>query len=190
MNSDYSDSQDDTPQAVRRFRILPAEPGDLEAILALQKRAFRSEALFHGDFAMPPMTQTLEQIREEASRRTFLKLVEGGVILGSARGHYDPETRSGYLGRLVVEPGRQGQGLGARLVHAIEALFPQATRWEIFTGAQSAANIRLYLKLGYSSFKEVPAGAPGSAAAARHNLVFMQKLLELTDRGTDPRIAP
>ena len=94
--------------------ILPAEPGDLEAILALQKRAFHSEAVFYDDFDMPPMTQTLEQIREEASRRTVLKLVEGATILGSARGHYNPETRSGYIGRLVVEPGRQGQGLGTR----------------------------------------------------------------------------
>ena len=177
-----SNSQDDDPEAVRRFQILPAEPGDLEAILALQKRAFHSEAVFYDDFDMPPMTQTLEQIREEASRRTVLKLVEGATILGSARGHYNPETRSGYIGRLVVEPGRQGQGLGTRLVRAIEALFPQALRWEIFTGAQSEANIRLYRKLGYVPFKEVPAGPPGSAAAARYNMVVMEKRIELPPR--------
>jgi ribosomal protein S18 acetylase RimI-like enzyme len=157
--------------------ILPAEPGDLETILALQKRAFRSEALFYDDFSMPPMSQTLEQIREEASRRTVLKLVEGGIILGSARGHFDPQTRTGYIGRLVVEPGRQGQGLGTRLIRAIEALFPQAERWEIFTGAQSEANIRLYRKLGYVPFKEVPAGPPGSAAGARYTMVVMEKRL-------------
>jgi GNAT superfamily N-acetyltransferase len=178
MSSEHSDSQDENPEPVRRFRILPAETGDLETILALQKRAFHSEAVFYGDFDMPPMTQTLEQIREEASRRTVLKLVEGEVILGSARGHYDPETRSGYLGRLAVEPGRQGQGLGTLLVRAIEALFPQATRWEIFTGARSEGNIRLYRKLGYVPFKEVPAGPPGSTAAARYNMVVMEKLLE------------
>lgn len=161
--------------------ILPAEPGDLEAILALQKRAFRREAVFYGDFEMPPMTQTLEQIREEASRRTVLKLVEGDVILGSARGHYDPETRSGYLGRLIVEPGRQGQGLGTRLIRAIEALFPEAKRWEIFTGAQSEGNIRLYRKLGYVPYKEVPAGPPGSPAAL-YNMVVMEKRIELPPR--------
>ena len=181
MNSDFPDSQDDNPQVVHGIRILPAEPGDLEAILALQKRAFHSEAVLYEDFDAPPMTQTLEQIREEASRRTILKLVEGDAILGSARGHCDPETRCGYLGRLVVEPGRQGQGLGTRLVRAIEALFPQAARWEIFTGARSDANIRLYRKLGYVPFKEVPAGPPGSAAA-RYNMVFMEKLLERPPR--------
>lgn len=181
MNSEYPYSQDEKPEAERRFRVLPAESGDLEAILALQKRAFQSEAVLYGDFDMPPMTQTLEQIREEASRRTVLKLVEGEAILGSVRGHCDSETRSGYLGRLVAEPGRQGQGLGTRLVRAIEALCPQATRWEIFTGARSEGNIRLYRKLGYVPFKEVPAGPPGSAAAS-YNLVFMEKLLELPVR--------
>lgn len=181
MNS-VSDSYDDKSEAVRGFRILPAEPKDLEAILALQKRAFHSEAVFYDDFSMPPMAQTLEQIREESSRRTILKLVEGETILGSARAHFDPETHSGYLGRLVVEPGRQGQGLGTRLVRAIEALFPAAQRWEIFTGAQSEANIRLYRKLGYVPFKEVPAGPPGSTAAARYNMVVMEKLLDLPPR--------
>ncbi len=178
MNS-VSDSHDNSPEAVPGFRILPAEPRDLEAILALQKRAFHSEAVFYGDFAMPPMTQTLEQIREEASRRTVLKLVEGETILGSARAHFDPEMRTGYLGRLVVEPGRQGQGLGTRLVRAIEALFPGALRWEIFTGAQSEANIRLYRKLGYIPFKEVPAGPPGNPAGARYNMVVMEKRLDI-----------
>lgn len=177
-----SDSQDGKSETKPRFQILPAEPDDLEAILALQKRAFHSEAVFYGDFDMPPMVQTLHQIREEASRRTVLKLVEGGDILGSARGHYDPETRTGFLGRLVVEPGRQGQGLGTRLVRAMEALFPQAARWEIFTGAQSEANIRLYRKLGYVPFKEVPAHPPGSAAAARYNMVVMEKILERPSR--------
>jgi GNAT superfamily N-acetyltransferase len=53
-----------------------------------------------------------------------------------------------HVGRLVVAPDRQGQGIGTRLLLAAEqaTALPRAT---LFTGARSSANLRLYRRHGY-----------------------------------------
>ena len=51
--------------------------------------------------------------------------------------------------RVAVLPAYQGRGIGRRLVAEVERRFPQARRFELFTGARSVENIRLYERLGY-----------------------------------------
>jgi hypothetical protein len=43
-----------------------------------------------------------------------------------------------------------------RLLHTVEAAFPEAGRYELFTGHKSARNLYLYRKLGYVEFKREP----------------------------------
>ena len=54
-----------------------------------------------------------------------------------------------HVGRLVVAPDLQGRGIGTRLLLAAErsTALPSAT---LFTGARSAANLRLYRRHGYA----------------------------------------
>ena len=74
------------------------------------------------------------------------------------RGYDDGQDTANIL-RLSVLPYFRGHGLGRRLVTAIEAEFPKAKRFEIFTGHRSAANIHIYEKLGYKRFKTEPFNA-------------------------------
>ena len=139
---------------------------DAVEILALQKLAYLSEAVLYGDFAIPPLTQTLEELMESYSRNTILKAMEEGVIVGSVNGRMD----KGHclVGRLMVHPTQQGRGLGTALMEAIEKEFPQAQAYRLFTGERSERNIRLYERLEYRIYerKEIP-GSFG--------IVFMEK---------------
>ena len=47
---------------------------DAVEILDLQKIAYVSEAEIYNDYAIQPLTQTIEEIIEEFNKRTFLKL--------------------------------------------------------------------------------------------------------------------
>jgi ribosomal protein S18 acetylase RimI-like enzyme len=55
-----------------------------------------------------------------------------------------------------VHPDAQNQGLGTRLVAAVETRFAEARRFELFTSQQSQRNLYLYRKLGYRDFRSQP----------------------------------
>ncbi|PLX91171.1 MAG: GNAT family N-acetyltransferase [Desulfuromonas sp.] len=128
-------------------KILHANMDDAEEILALQKIAYQSEAEIYNDWAIPPLTQTLEDIKNEFKEMIFLKIYEGNALIGSVRALLNNDICE--IGRLIVHPNFQGKGLGSLLMFAIEAEFSNAKRFELFTGSKSKNNIRLYEKLGY-----------------------------------------
>ena len=138
------------------MRIQRATVDDASEILALQKLAYQSEAEISGTYDIPPLTQTLREMEDDLERQVVLKIVHatgpaGPAIIGSARAYEEQGTC--HIGRLIVHPDHQNQGLGTRLLAEIETAFPQVERYELFTGHKSARNLYLYGKLGYKEFK-------------------------------------
>lgn len=131
-----------------QFTITKATPKDAEEILKLQKLAYISEAEIINDFTIPPLVQTLEETLADYRTNTVLKAVINGKIVGSVRGELK-EDGSVYIGKLMVNPDIQNQGLGTRLMNAIEAEFPRVKKFWLFTGQKSTRNLYLYHKLGY-----------------------------------------
>lgn len=152
----------------RQIAISAASPEDAAEILALQKLAYQSEARLYNDFAIPPLLQTLEELRQEFGVKLVLKATLVGQIIGSVRGFQQGGTC--YVGRLIVHPGFQGRGLGTRLLGHLERAFPQARRAELFTGHKSELNIRLYERLGYAICRQEP-------VTENLSFVFMEKRL-------------
>jgi len=148
------------------FRIESAGPADAADILALQKLAYQSEAELNRDYSIPPLTQTLAEIRSEFSTLRFLKATAGGRLIGSVRaGLCDGTCR---IGRLIVHPEFQNRGIGRRLLREAEALFPEAERCELFTGERSERNLHLYRSAGYREFRR-------EALNDRVTLVYLEK---------------
>jgi ribosomal protein S18 acetylase RimI-like enzyme len=127
--------------------ISRADVSDAAAILGLQKLAFQSEAALYGDWTIPPLVQTLDEITAEFGEKTFLKACMDGRLVGSVRAGQRGEIC--HIGRLIVHPEFQRRGVGSRLMAAVEAEFPTAARFELGTGSRSEGNIRLYERLGY-----------------------------------------
>lgn len=149
------------------LRILKAQPEDLGVILALQYRAFRSEAKLLGNEGIAPLTQNLADLEQEYAHGTILKAVdEAGVIIGSVRAHEDGDTL--YIGKLMVLPEKQGRGIGTQLLVAIEKSCPKS-RYELFTSNISIRNMNLYEGLGYRRFRE-------EQVTPELRFVYMEKL--------------
>lgn len=136
------------------FQIETAGVEDAEELLALQKLAYREPAERYSDFGIPPMIQTLEQMGEDLASHLYLKAVEDGRIAGAVRGRCEDGTC--YVGRLIVHPDSQGRGLGQRLLDELEGRFPEAERYELFTGHLDSKNLRIYDKCGYREFRREP----------------------------------
>jgi len=154
------------PAAALPWRIERANPDDAPEILALQKLAFESEARLYEDWTMPPLIQTLEALRAEFAESIVLKALEAGRVVGSVRARLEAGTCQ--VVRLAVLPRLQGCGLGTRMMREIDAAFPAAARFELFTGSRSAGNIRLYERLGFRRCRE-------QVLSAAVTLVFMEK---------------
>jgi GNAT superfamily N-acetyltransferase len=142
-----------------------ATPADAEAILTLQKLAYQSEARLYNNFALPPLVESLQDLTRLFQTRIFLVSRSGHEIIGSVRGEVT-EGRC-HIGRLMVHPDHQRQGLGARLLAAIEDAFPEASAYELFTGNLSQGNLRLYRSIDYKEFKREP--------VPPHELVYLEK---------------
>lgn len=128
--------------------ITVASLDDGDKILQLQKLAYASEAELYQDWSLPPLTQTLASLAQEFSTSTILKAVINNNIVGSVRARYTDKTC--HIGRLIVHPNFQKQGIGSALLQKIEQAFAQAKTYELFTGSKSESNIRFYLSQGYS----------------------------------------
>ena len=141
--------------------IYTAVPEDAPDILSLQCLAYQSEAVLYNDWAIPPLTQTLEELNTEFHSSRILKAIGEGKLIGSFRAKMDGNTCS--IGRLIVHPHYQ-------LMTRIEELHPSALRFELFTGSLSDGNIRLYKTLGYQPFQT-------SVLSSNVTFVHMEKML-------------
>ena len=141
-----------------------AEREDASAILELQKLAYRSEAILNNDFSIPPLLQTIEELLLEFDHQSVLKAEQGGRIVGSVRVRVSNGV--GYIGRLIVHPDLQGMGIG--LLRQAEMACGEVAYWELFTGAKSERNLRLYRRHGYAQHHM-------ETLSGTLDLVFMRK---------------
>jgi GNAT superfamily N-acetyltransferase len=135
-------------QTKQTVAIGDAASADAEAILALQKLAYQSEARLYNDWSLAPLTQSLESLLEEFTHSIVLRATLGERLVGSVRARRNGDTCC--IGRLIVHPELQGQGIGSQLLRSIEAKFKDVSKFELFTGSRSEANIHLYQRHGYA----------------------------------------
>jgi hypothetical protein len=72
---------------VGHLEITQASQEDAEIILHLQIHAYLSEAEIYNDYSIPPLIQTLKEIKQEFSQHVFLIALEEGKIVGSVRAY-------------------------------------------------------------------------------------------------------
>ena len=122
---------------------------DASDILEIQKEAFVGQAPIYDNYQLPPIVQSLNSLKSDFTKYTFLKVVLNASIIGSVRfkivdGHVTIE-------RLVVKPEHQNHGIGTDLMKAVESNNPDAESFQLFTGNKSERNIHIYEKLSYKT---------------------------------------
>lgn len=152
--------------------IRTAAPEDAEAVAAITRAAFTPVAAEYGMASLPPLEDTADGVREQIERDTVLVAVEDGIVVGSVRAALRDGTCE--VGRLVVDPAYAGCGVGTALAREIEARFPDARRFELFTGHKSAVSLHIYEGLGYVPFRQ-------ERVSDTLELVFMEKLRDDAD---------
>jgi len=136
--------------------VTDEEAGEL---LTLRRAAFVTEAQIYGDPNIPPLTQTLAELRADLALKGVVTLGarSGHRLVGSIRVVF--EDKKATLGRLAVAPDLQGKGIGTQLLLAILPHLPEDTEevW-VFTGQDSVQNLAMYAKNGYEHQYDRTAG--------------------------------
>lgn len=140
------------------------DDADAGEIFTMQRAAFIAEAQAHHDLFLPPLTQSLTELREDLRQsetqwwglRTDNRRLVAAV---KAQIHLD-DTSVAHVGRFMVTPDLQGQGLGSYLWQLVEPSLPGSVRRiELFTGEYSHANLRLYARWGFAEVDRQPTPA-------------------------------
>lgn len=136
--------------------IRPIDADDAGEVLTLQRAAFVQEALIYDAVDMPPLTQSLDELRAELAENLGCVAVNGERIVGAVRARVDGTLL--LIGRLAIAPDQQGSGVGTALLAAVERRGRDAgaETSELFTGSLSEANLRLYEREGYRESDRVP----------------------------------
>lgn len=136
--------------------VVEATPEELPALLAVQKEAFsRVARQFDLPFdRMPPITESLEDLERFLGEgmRFLVALDPDGQVVGTVRGCSNAE-KTVEVGRLAVDERALRRGIARALMTALESSFPDAKRFELFTGAEARAPLALYEQLGYHVFR-------------------------------------
>ena len=137
---------------------------DAGEVLTLQRASYVTEAQAHGDVDLPPLRQLLAEVAAELADPQVLALGwrdPGGRLVAAVRARTSAgDARVAEVGRVTVVPDRQGQGLGIRLLAAVEEQLPASVReLRLFTGEHSDGNLRLYARLGYRETHRQPTPA-------------------------------
>ncbi len=125
---------------------------DLDEILELQKLAYKSEAELVGDYTIPPLTQTLDGMKQDFVDQVILKSEICGKIVGSVRACEQDGVC--YIGRLIVHPEHQNKGIGKELMRSVEEHFGCCRSFSLFTGLKSEKNLHVYGSIGYRKVRE------------------------------------
>ena len=128
--------------------VRTAVPADAGELLTLQLACWVEEARANPGVDIPPLRETLDDVSAWLAECTTFVVRAGGRLVGAVRGRLVGDVWQ--VGRLMVAPDLRGRGLGGWLLaHAEASAPPDTRRLSLFTGAGSAANLRMYQRAGY-----------------------------------------
>jgi tRNA (guanine37-N1)-methyltransferase len=150
------------PHQVGDVLIEPAVPGDAAELFVLQRACWVAEQADNPGAFIPALAESPERLAEWLVRDHVWVARSGGRMVGAVRARLaDSEEGPVWdIGRLMVAPDRAGRGLGRHLLELAEAAAPaEATAYELFTGARSRRNQKMYKKAGYRLAGTIDDGA-------------------------------
>jgi tRNA (guanine37-N1)-methyltransferase len=140
-----------------------AVPSDAPELLTLQRACWVQEALANPGVHIPALHESLDDVRDWMTEWDTYVVRRAGRLIAAVRGRLDDTDRTAWdIGRIMVAPDVQGDGIGRALLEHIQTVAPgEATSYVLFTGAGSERNIRMYKKAGFRLRADLPS-PPGA----------------------------
>ncbi len=129
------------------------DPHVAEDIWYLQHAAFREEAIRIGLKSLPPLMETVEDLR--SSKERYVGFLAEEEWVGALA--YDLIDTRLSIRRLMVAPSQFRQGIGSALLDYVLTTVSHGQA-EVYAGERNEPAIRLYCKLGFTPVEQVIVG--------------------------------
>ncbi len=130
------------------LEIRTATRADAGELFTLTRACWLQELWANPGVTVPALEESFDDLVHSLDTWTTFVARAGGRLVGACRGRLDGDVWD--IGRVMAAPDLQGRGLGRHLLELAERAAPaEATSYQLFTGAGSAANIAMYKKAGY-----------------------------------------
>jgi tRNA (guanine37-N1)-methyltransferase len=147
--------------------VRPATRADAGELFTLTRACWLQELWANPGVLIPALEESFEDAVRGLEEWTTFVALAGGRIVGSTRGRAVGDGTVWDVGRVMVAPDLQGRGLGRLLLELIERAAPvEVATYELYTGAKSVDNIRMYKKAGYRLQGPAP-GPPGAVVMTK-----------------------
>ena len=124
------------------------ELADAGELMTLQRACWVQEQQANPGVEIDALTESLDDVLAWIGEGTVLVARSAGRLVGAVRGRLHGSAWD--VGRLMVAPDLHGRGLGRMLLERIQQAAPSgATSYELFTGAGSLRNQKMYKRAGY-----------------------------------------
>jgi tRNA (guanine37-N1)-methyltransferase len=144
-----------------------ATRADAGELFTLTRACWLQELWANPGVLIPALEESFEDAVRGVDEWTTYVAVAGGRIVGSTRGRVTGDGTVWDVGRVMVAPDLQGRGLGRYLLALAEDAAPDhVTSYELWTGARSVENIRMYKRAGYRLQGPAP-GPPGAVVMTK-----------------------
>lgn len=122
---------------------------DLLELLAIQKAAFMRYTDHLLPEQIPPLNETIEEVKKDFNSKRIIIAETDGRIAGSVR--FSVKAGVCFLERLSVSPDLQEKGIGKKLVKEVEKRAgKQAHKIYLETGLLANNLLMFYTRLGYT----------------------------------------
>lgn len=117
----------------------------VEELYELQRASYLVEAKLINFFEIPPLKETLEELK--VCGESFLGYFEDENLAGAISYTIDDEVLT--ICRMVVHPNHFRKGIAQKLLTAVEETNKENTLFKVSTGKENNPAKGLYLKNGY-----------------------------------------
>jgi hypothetical protein len=140
-------------QPSEQLRFVPFEPGDVDVLAPVMKRAFDEDSRRHGrgEVGGPPGYDNGDFLRNYALHpdSNAYKVLSGDTPVGAVI-VWPRKSGIAFLGCIFVDTARQDKGLGMAMWRQVESLYPHVKLWRTETPVSSARNVHFYVdKCGF-----------------------------------------
>lgn len=124
---------------------------DLPELVKVAKSAFMDDERFKPREAIiggPPGHDQIERHRKWLDTLMYFKCEDHGSIVGTCT--VDVNGHDAKIHGINVVSGSMGEGIGSYMLHEIQAIIPNVTKWTLITPDYATRNHHFYEKNGFA----------------------------------------